>query len=191
MAAKSITRRKGGGVQVRASRIRWTPANRKRFLAKLAETLNVAAASRAVGLSDRGAYLLRQRDPGFAAAWETTIAEAYARVEMLLLERALGGSAEGTGEAPCDARHLESLSERALLALLNQHRQTVRDVRSATEKAAERAAARTALDEEIGARDGLMAKLDEIAARLDAADRAGGADGLDGAADDRMRGDAG
>jgi hypothetical protein len=191
MAAKSITRRKGGGAQVRASRICWTPANRKRFLARLAETLNVAAASRAVGLSDRGAYLLRRRDPGFAAAWEATIAEAYARVEMLLLERALGGTAEEAGEAG-DTRHLESLSERALLTMLNQHRQTVRDLRVASEKAAERTAARSALDEEIDARDGLMAKLDEIAARLDAADRAAsGAESLGGVADDRMCGDAG
>lgn len=173
MAGKTITRRKGGGVQVRASSSRWTAANRARFLAKLAETLNVTAACRAVGLCDRGAYKLRQRDPGFAAAWETTIADAYARVEMLLLERALGGAPEGTAAATGDTRHLETLSERALLTLLNQHRQSVRDIRNAAEKAAERSAGRTTLDEERGAREGLMATLDEIAARLDAAERVG------------------
>jgi len=171
MAGKSITRRKGGGAQVRASSSRWTAANRARFLAALAETLNVSAASRATGLCDRGAYKLRQRDPGFAEAWETTIADAYARVEMLLLERALGGAPEGTAAATSDTRHLETLSERALLALLNQHRQSVRDTRARAERTAERSAGRTALDEETSARDALMAKLDEIAARLDAADR--------------------
>jgi hypothetical protein len=183
MAGKSITRRKGGGVQVRASSSRWTAANRELFLAKLAETLNVTATCRVVGLCDRGAYKLRQRDPGFAAAWEQTVADAYARVEMLLLERALGGAPEGTAAATGDTRHLETLSERALLTLLNQHRQTVRDVRSVAERAAERSAGRTALDEEMGAGQELMAKLDEIAARLDAAERSrdpageGGGDG--------------
>lgn len=172
MAGKSITRRKGGGVQVRASNSRWTPANRARFLAALAETLNVAAASRTTGLCDRGAYKLRQRDPSFAEAWETTIADAYARVEMLLLERALSGAPEGTASASAYTRHIETLSERALLALLNQHRQSVRDFRAAAEKAAERSAGRTALDEEMDARGALMAKLDEIAARLKAVDEA-------------------
>ena len=166
MASKISACRKGGGAQSCASRGSWTPARRSRFLARLAETLNVRAPVRSVHLSEGGLYKLRRRDPAFAAAWDQTIVEAYGKVEMLLLERALIGKAASKARATGDSRHLDTLSERALLALANQHRQTARDLRAATEKAA----GSDALEEGFGARDRLVAKLAEIEARLAAED---------------------
>lgn len=161
MAITKATRKRGGA-KPRAQKGAWTAANRNRFLERLAETLNVRTAVQPLGLSVRGLYKLRHRDVAFAAAWDQTIADAYARVEMLLLERALMGEPGSVAGATGDTRHLEALSERGLLALLNQHRQTVRDVRAAADKSA----GNSALTEELGARDRLMAKLAEIEARL-------------------------
>ena len=166
MASRSVARRKGGGAQLRARKGSWTPAKRNRFLARLAETLNVRASVRSVRLSEGGLYKLRRRDPAFAAAWDQTIVEAYGKVEMLLLERALMGDAGSKPRATDDTRRLDTLSERALLALANQHRQTARDLRAAAGKAE----GSSALEEEFGARDRLVAKLAEIEARLVAED---------------------
>lgn len=167
MAARTVTARRGGGAQLRKAREGWTKARRARFLEVLAETINVTAAVGSVGLSAQGVYRLRKRDAGFAADWDQTIAEAYARVEMLLLERALLGKGSGAAVA-AGSEVLEKLSERALLALLHQHRQTVRDVRIATE----RSLGRRLSEEEQEARAKLVEKLDTIVARLQPADGA-------------------
>ncbi|MDP5279988.1 hypothetical protein Q9Q95_13720 [Sphingomonas sp. DG1-23] len=166
MASGTLVVRKGGGAPLRAPRAGWTPAKRNRFLARLAETLNVRASVRSVNLSEAGLYKLRRRDPAFAAAWDQTIAEAYGRLEMLLLERALLGG--GRVRATEGARHLDTLSERALLALVHQHRPNARGLRAATEKVE----GSSALEEELGARDRLVAKLAEIEMRLAAEDDA-------------------
>jgi hypothetical protein len=155
MASRIVALRKGGGAQP-VPNVSWTPAKRNRFLARLAETLNVRASVRSVGLSESGLYKLRRRDAAFAAAWDQTIVEAYGKVEMLLLERALIGAPRKAGTEA--SRPLDTLSERALLALANQHRQIVRDLRAAAEKAEGSSVG----DEEAGARERLVAKLAEI-----------------------------
>lgn len=165
MAGRTASARIGGGAQLRESRDGWTRARRAQFLEVLAETVNVTAAVRAVGLSAQGAYRLRKRDAAFGAAWDQTIADAYGRVEMLLLERALLGKASGAAVA-AGSEALEKLSERALLALLNQHRQTVRDVRVATE----RSPGRHLADEEQSARERLVEALDAVVTRLKGGD---------------------
>jgi hypothetical protein len=156
MASRTVARRKGGA-QPDARRSGWTPAKRNRFLARLAETLNIRASVRSVRLSESGLYKLRRRDAAFAAAWDQTIVEAYGKVEMLLLERALIGAPRKVRGTEAN-RPLDALSERALLALANQHRQIVRDLRAAAEKAEGSSLG----NEEFGARERLVAKLAEI-----------------------------
>jgi hypothetical protein len=54
----------------------WTPERQAVFLGVLVETLCVAAAARAVGMTREGAYRLREK-PGaesFAAAWDRVLA---------------------------------------------------------------------------------------------------------------------
>jgi hypothetical protein len=53
-----------------ARRDGWTPAARRRFLEVVAETGIVSRACLYVGLSERSAYNLRNRDPLFAAGWD-------------------------------------------------------------------------------------------------------------------------
>jgi hypothetical protein len=88
-------------------RTRWTAEKRKRFLDVLAQTGNVALASRAIGnASTSSVRCLRRADPGFAAEWDQAIAEALARLEAALVARALAAveahSSALEAEAPFD-----------------------------------------------------------------------------------------
>lgn len=167
MGERVASPRSGGGAQLRADARGWTQAKRAAFLAELAQTANVSASAAVVGLCFQGAYQLRKRDPGFADAWEQAICDAYETVEMLLLERSIVGLG---GEAPesVDTSRLEKLSERGMLALLGQHRQTVRNRRA-------KADAESGIDilrSEQSARERLEAKLLEMERRLKADDDA-------------------
>jgi hypothetical protein len=53
----------------------WTPGRQADFLGSLAETLNVAAAARHVGMTRESAYRLREKDgaASFAAAWDAIL----------------------------------------------------------------------------------------------------------------------
>ncbi|UYY57519.1 hypothetical protein [Sphingomonas sp. S2-65] len=163
MGEQVATRRKGGGAQVRAEKGGWTKARREAFLAELARTANVRASAASVGLTFQSAYALRQRDPVFADAWIRSVCVAYETVEMLLLERSIVGLG-GEAAAPGDASHLEKLSERGMLALLNQHRQTVRDCKAR----AETLSGIEILRSEQTARERLEKKLLEMERRLKA-----------------------
>ena len=79
-------------VQKRAPRKgSWTAEVRARFFAELADSCNIKAACRAVGMSVTGAYALRERDPSFRTGWRRGIAQGYAKLELQMLERALIG----------------------------------------------------------------------------------------------------
>ena len=79
-------------VQQRAARKgSWTPEVRARFFAALADSCNIKAACRAVGMSVSGAYMLRERDADFRLGWRRGIAQGYAKLELQMLERALIG----------------------------------------------------------------------------------------------------
>ncbi|MCD2323347.1 hypothetical protein LQ953_04875 [Sphingomonas sp. IC-56] len=158
--------RSGGGAQLRADARGWTQAKRAAFLAELAQTANVSASAAVVGLCFQGAYQLRKRDPGFADAWEQAICDAYETVEMLLLERSIVGLGSEAPEG-VDTSRLEKLSERGMLALLGQHRQTVRNRRAKAE-----ADGIGILREEQSARERLEKKLLEMERRLKADDDA-------------------
>lgn len=61
------------GTQARTLTTGWTKAKRQIFLDHLAATCNVTGAATAAGMSDRGAHLLRQRDPEFAELWREAL----------------------------------------------------------------------------------------------------------------------
>jgi hypothetical protein len=67
----------------------WTARKCAQFFSHLAQTCNVQASAKAVGLQHRGAYDLRHSWPEFARAWDAALAQGYARLEALLLQRAL------------------------------------------------------------------------------------------------------
>src|SRR3546814_16105614 len=61
----------------------WTKARRAVFLAQLAQSCNVARAHEAAGMGRASAYLLRRRDPAFAAPWPQGLEAGYERLEPL------------------------------------------------------------------------------------------------------------
>jgi hypothetical protein len=74
----------------------WTPERQIAFIEALADTGSVAAASKAVNMSTEGAYNLR-RQPGaesFRAAWQAALQLGVARVEDVVMDRALNGVEE-------------------------------------------------------------------------------------------------
>lgn len=161
-----LVRAAGGGVQRRASRAGgWTAARRTAFLNELAQSANVRAAVRAAGLSEAAAYKLRKREPGFALAWAEALSDGYAKLELLMLERAIlalgGAEAAGTPIAPGDGGAMMKLSDRTILSLLAQHRQAVRDYRdTASPRAA--AASEGESDNAVRARmEGILAAMHE------------------------------
>lgn len=100
----------------------WTKVKRDAFLAELAATANVRASARAVGMSEGCVYRLRLRSTEFRRDWEAALREGYARLELVMLERAINGR----DEAGLNAGKMADYSDRLGLALLAAHRATVR-----------------------------------------------------------------
>ena len=74
----------------------WTPQRQIAFIEALADTGSVAAACKAVDMSQRGAYHLR-RQPGaedFRAAWNKALDLGVQRIEDVAMDRALNGVEE-------------------------------------------------------------------------------------------------
>ena len=61
----------------------------ERFLDMLAATANVRRAAAAAGASAAGFYARRRRDDGFRVAWDAALESGRARLEALLLARAI------------------------------------------------------------------------------------------------------
>jgi hypothetical protein len=82
----------GGGqrrVQIARARLRdWSPAAERRFLDALGATCNVSAALAEVGKSKGSAYTHRKRWPAFAKLWDQVLEEAYAALEISLMQNA-------------------------------------------------------------------------------------------------------
>ncbi|WP_197054200.1 hypothetical protein [Sphingomonas sp. 37zxx] len=78
----------------------WSEERKQAFLEELADSCNVARSARLLGMSRRGLYRLRWRDPSFAAAWSEAIRMAYPRLEERLLEQALAAAERLTIEGP-------------------------------------------------------------------------------------------
>jgi hypothetical protein len=88
----------GGGlafvpVPVRARRDGWTPERQRGFIGRLALCGCVSASARAVGMTKKSVYNLRERpDAGsFAAAWDRALGWGDGRMDDIAIERALHG----------------------------------------------------------------------------------------------------
>jgi len=71
----------------------WTPERQRAFIGALADTGEVIAAARSVGMSDSSAYTLRRAPgaEGFAAAWEAALANSSGRLVDIAFDRAING----------------------------------------------------------------------------------------------------
>lgn len=120
-----VTRLRGAAQVQRERAGTWTKAKRTEFLEQLAATANVRASARAVGMSEPGVYRLRQRSAEFRAAWAVALSEGYAKLELMLLERAMNGTVKPIFQLGKEVGSVTEYSDRLALTLLNAHRATV------------------------------------------------------------------
>ena len=103
----------------------WSPQRQRDFIAALADTGSVKAATRIVGMSEQSCYRLR-REPGaenFATAWDAAVQQASLRLVDIAFERAINGIAEkieydANGD-PMEPRR--RYNDRLLMFLLRAH----------------------------------------------------------------------
>ena len=95
------------------------------FFDTLAETCNVARSAEAAGFSASTAYRRRRTDAAFRRAWAEAVREGYAKLELVLLERAIDGTPKsvpaGRGG---DERIVREYSTALAVALLKRHADT-------------------------------------------------------------------
>jgi hypothetical protein len=117
---------KGRTRKVRASYRSWTPAKERKFLEALATCCNVKLAAKMAKVGTSAAYLRRQKNAAFRAAWETALATGYAQLELMLLERALHGIEKVVVARDGTKTVMREYSDRVALALLRMHRDTAK-----------------------------------------------------------------
>ena len=111
---------------VKRTRGSWTATKEDIFLLELGITCNATAAARAVGMSIRSAYDRRARDPGFRKAWSVAVSEGYERLELTMLERAIGGQRKPVFFGGARIASVRDYPDRMAITLLTQHRATAK-----------------------------------------------------------------
>lgn len=105
--------------------VRWSAAREEIFLATLGQTSNVAASIRASGLSETSVYRRRQMSEDFRARWAAALREGFAKLEAMLLDRALNGVEKPVWHGGKQVGTMIEYSDRLALALLSAHRGSV------------------------------------------------------------------
>lgn len=103
----------------------WTLDKKAEFLCHLAESANVTASARAVGMSEKGVYRLRMQSEAFREAWATALREGYVKLELMMLERAMNGTRKEVWHGGKAVGETTEYSERLAMQLLSQHRAAV------------------------------------------------------------------
>ena len=86
---------------------------RQRFLDELAQTGVVSSSARAAGIGRRTAYDWRDRDPGFARAWDDALDQAVDALTWWLQIRGGGDLDMDRGQLLERLRHLQRQRQRA------------------------------------------------------------------------------
>ena len=123
-AGRTVRQAKNGKTQViRTKGKRWSDKAEEVFLEELAATCNVTASAEKAGFSTVAIYRRRMHWPSFAAAWEQSLAQGFARLEVQLVELATDSLRVGeiAGDAPAPAMSVDQA-----LNLLRLHRASVR-----------------------------------------------------------------
>ena len=134
-------------------------AQMETFFVTLGETCNVVRSARAAGFSSSWAYKLRQRDAGFRNGWAQAVREGYAKLELVLLERAMKGTPKPVFRPGGGERIVREYSTALAVALLRRHAET-----------ADSAGYEPGEDEMRELRDKILAKLERVRERDAATD---------------------
>lgn len=94
------------------------------FVVTLTETCNVVRSAKAAGFSANWAYRKRKRDAGFRNAWGQAVREGYAKLELVLLERAIKGTPKPVFRKDGSERIIREYSTALAVALLRRHAET-------------------------------------------------------------------
>jgi hypothetical protein len=103
---------------------RWSDEAETVFLDHLAATANVTASARACGFTNAAIYRRRRKDAGFQKRWGAALAQGYAHIEALLVQRAIE-ALEGFAPDPDTPILIRDMTTRDALALLGHHRRTI------------------------------------------------------------------
>lgn len=109
----------------RASRANWTKAKKDAFLTVLGETCNVTLAAKEAGVAVSYAYKKRVVDAEFRGGWNWSLATAYRRLELVLLERAFAGTEKVVIRRDGSQERMREYSNQLGLSLLKMHRDGV------------------------------------------------------------------
>lgn len=104
----------------------WTVAKQKVFLSHLAATCNVTRSARAVGMHESGVYQLRARSAEFRAQWAAALDEGYAKLELMMLQRAMNGTVKKVTRAGGVIDRFREYSDATALQLLKAHKDRTR-----------------------------------------------------------------
>ena len=100
----------------------WSEARTVRFIDTIADTCNITKAARSARISVSAAYRRRAHDASFRAQWGQALSIGYARLEMMMLERALHGVERVIDLKNGETRVMRDYCDRTALALLKMHR---------------------------------------------------------------------
>ena len=102
-----------------------TEAQVETFFDTLSETCNVTRSAEAAGFAVSTAYRKRKSDAAFRRAWAEAVREGYAKLELVLLERAIDGTPKAvSGRGGGDDRLVREYSTALAVALLKRHSET-------------------------------------------------------------------
>ena len=94
------------------------------FFATLADTCNVVRSAKAARFSANWAYRKRKTDAAFRNGWALAVREGYAKLELILLERAMKGTPKLVRTAEGSDRIMREYSNTLCVALLKRHAET-------------------------------------------------------------------
>ena len=97
------------------------------FFATLADTCNVARSAKTAGFTANWAYRKRKTDAAFRAGWARAVAEGYAKLELVLLDRAMNGTVKRVPSGGGEKRIREYPNQLAM-ALLKRHGETAASI---------------------------------------------------------------
>jgi hypothetical protein len=98
------------------------------FFAALADTCNVVRSAKAADFSANWAYRRRKFDATFRNGWAAAVREGYAKLELVLLERAMKGTPKLVRTARGTDRVMREYSTALAVALLRRHADTADSV---------------------------------------------------------------
>lgn len=101
-----------------------TPEQIETFFATLTDTCNVKRSAKAAGFTANWAYRRRQFDAAFRNGWVAAVREGYAKLELVLLERAMTGTPKLVRTSKGDDRIMREYSNALSIALLKRHADT-------------------------------------------------------------------